>query len=170
MHRKVCLSPQTVLSLSSIVFLSAPATANAPQNLVKCFEKNWIDRWLLVSLHRTRWPKILRCSQLKHAQKTLNLHLSKFQLISTTPCYFMCIFNELTLWFYFFQGQTVLEVLERLGEGLHEPEVWALCRECVLAMQRNRLELRKSNFTFFFARNNDALRFPWTPLHCVEKF
>ena len=41
------------------------------------------------------------------------------------------------------QGQNVLEVLERLGVGLHEPEVWALCRECVLAMQRNRLELRK---------------------------
>ena len=37
----------------------------------------------------------------------------------------------------------MLEVLERLGVGLHEPEVWALCRECVLAMQRNRLELRK---------------------------
>ena len=33
------------------------------------------------------------------------------------------------------EHQTVREILEKLGSGLHETELWALCTECVLALQ-----------------------------------
>ena len=33
------------------------------------------------------------------------------------------------------EQQTVREILEKLGSGLHETELWALCTECVLALQ-----------------------------------
>ena len=47
---------------------------------------------------------------------------------------------------FFKQGQTIQEVLNCLEGELHEPELWALCRECVLALARHRQELRKYTF------------------------
>lgn len=40
-------------------------------------------------------------------------------------------------------SQTIQEMIQKLQCGLHESEVWALCRECVLALQRTRHQLRK---------------------------
>ena len=41
------------------------------------------------------------------------------------------------------QTQTVQEMLEKLGCGLQETELWALCKECVQALTRYRYDLRK---------------------------
>ena len=35
------------------------------------------------------------------------------------------------------EQQTVRQILEKLGSGLHETELWALCAECVLALQQS---------------------------------
>ena len=34
------------------------------------------------------------------------------------------------------EQQTVRQILEKLGSGLHETELWALCTECVHALLR----------------------------------
>ncbi len=36
-----------------------------------------------------------------------------------------------------------MEILQKLGCGLHEHELYALARECILALHRHRFELRK---------------------------
>ncbi|KAI0229701.1 hypothetical protein LSAT2_019858 [Lamellibrachia satsuma] len=35
------------------------------------------------------------------------------------------------------EQQTVRQILEKLGSGLHETELWALCAECVLTLQQS---------------------------------
>ena len=76
--------------------------------------------------------------ELKHDFGVLNLFFNSFSFHN------IYYFSIIILFYYFcFQKQTVLEVLHKLGCGLHENELWALCRECILALHRHRFELRE---------------------------
>ena len=48
----------------------------------------------------------------------------------------------------FFQGFTIAELLEALERHLNEPELWALCKEGIAALQRKKKHLRKFDEKF----------------------
>ena len=59
----------------------------------------------------------------------------------------------------FLQGFTIAELLEALERHLDEPELWALCKEGIAALQRKKKHLRKfeSSFHMIFLISDSLL-------------